>query len=166
MTDRLAALRCLAAARGKERDDALEKFYGDWHSETLIVNKWLAVQATSPGEDTLERVVSLTGHPAFDIRNPNKVRALIGAFAQGNPLHFHRADGKGYELVADFVLELDRLNPQVAARLASSFSFWRRYEPRRRGLMQRTLQNISKTRGLSRDVSEIVSKALDHHPTH
>jgi aminopeptidase N len=131
----------------------------------LIVNKWLAVQATSPEDDTLERVVSLTGHPAFDIRNPNKVRALIGAFAQGNTLHFHRGDGKGYELVADFVLKLDRLNPQVAARLASSFSFWRRYEPGRRELMRRTLEDINKSRGLSRDVSEIVSKALSPGPT-
>ncbi|MGA8261906.1 MAG: aminopeptidase N [Arenicellales bacterium] len=165
MTDRLAALRCLVATRGRERDEALERFYGDWHSEPLIVNKWLAVQATSPEDDTLERVVSLTGHPAFDIRNPNKVRALIGAFAQGNTLHFHRGDGKGYELVADFVLKLDRLNPQVAARLASSFSFWRRYEPGRRELMRRTLEDISKSRGLSRDVSEIVSKALSPGPT-
>jgi aminopeptidase N len=166
MTDRLAALRCLAATRSGERDEALGRFYDEWKSEPLIVNKWLAVQATSPAEDALERVASLTAHPAFDVRNPNKVRALIGAFAMGNPTHFHRPDGNGYELVAGFVIELNRLNPQVAARLASSFNFWRRYEEGRRKLMREQLQRIRKSPGLSRDVSEIVSKALDHHPKH
>ena len=92
--------------------------------------------------------------------------ALIGAFAMGNPTHFHRPDGNGYELVAGFVIELNRLNPQVAARLASSFNFWRRYEEGRRKLMREQLQRIRKSPGLSRDVSEIVSKALDHHPKH
>ncbi len=162
MTDRLAALQALVATDSGERDRALDRFYQDWQSEPLIVNKWLSVQATSPVADTLERVTALTGHPAFDIRNPNKVRALIGAFAQGNPLHFHRRDGKGYELIAGYVIDLDRLNPQIAARLASAFSFWRRYEPTRQRLMQEQLQHIQRSPGLSRDVTEIVSKALDH----
>jgi len=161
MTDRLAALQALAATESRERDEALGAFYRDWQDEPLIINKWLSAQATSPAADTMERVRDLTRHPAFDVRNPNKVRALIGAFAQGNPLHFHQADGAGYELVAGYVLELDRLNPQVAARLASAFSFWRRYEAARRGRMHDQLQRIRSTAGLSRDVHEIVSKALD-----
>ncbi len=162
MTDRLAALQALAATDGEERDRALDRFYQDWQTEPLIVNKWLSVQAASPAADTVERVTALTGHPAFDVRNPNKVRALIGAFAQGNPLHFHRRDGKGYELIAGYVIDIDRLNPQIAARLASAFSFWRRYEPTRRRLMHEQLQRIRRSPELSRDVAEIVSKALDH----
>ncbi|MDZ7841943.1 MAG: aminopeptidase N [Gammaproteobacteria bacterium] len=161
MTDRLAALQSLAGTDSVERDRALESFHEEWQSEPLIINKWLSVQATSPASDTLERVLALAEHPAFDVRNPNKVRALIGAFAQGNPLHFHRPDGKGYELVGDYVLELDRLNPQVAARLASPFSFWRHYEATRRDLMRAQLERIRRSGGLSRDVGEIVSKALD-----
>jgi aminopeptidase N len=160
MTDRLAALQALAATQSKERDRTLDTFYQAWQSEPLIVNKWFSVQATSPATDTLARVRELTRHPAFDIGNPNKVRALIGGFAQGNPLHFHRPDGEGYVLVADHVIDLDRLNPQVAARLASSFSFWRRYEPVRRDLMRKQLERIHSSPGLSRDVAEIVSKAL------
>lgn len=160
MTERLVALQCLARTDSSERDRALEQFYTDWQTEPLIVNKWLTVQATTPVPDTLERVVSLTDHPAFDIKNPNKVRALIGAFAQANPLHFHRSDGKGYELIADFVLELDRLNPQIAAGLARAFNFWRRYDEGRRELMHTQLQRIHNLPALSRDVREIVSKAL------
>jgi len=161
MTDRLAALQALAGTDSDERDRALDGFYRQWEAEPLIVDKWLSVQATSPVADTLDRVRALTAHPAFDLRNPNKVRALIGAFAQGNPLHYHRPDGEGYELVADYVIELDRLNPQIAARLASSFSFWRRYEETRRNLMHDQLQRIRRSPDLSRDVGEIVSKALE-----
>ncbi|HSH43323.1 MAG TPA: aminopeptidase N, partial [Arenicellales bacterium] len=157
MTDRLAALQSLAATESEERERALDTFYNAWREEPLIVNKWLSVQATSPAPDTLERVRDLTVHDAFDIRNPNKVRALLGGLAMRNALHFHQADGEGYQLVADFVLKLDRLNPQAAARLASSFSFWRRYEPGRRKLMRKQLERIQGERELSRDVREIVS---------
>jgi len=161
MTERLAALRALAATPSPERDQALEQFYDAWHSEPLIIDKWLAVQATSPAPDTLERVKALTRHTAFEIGNPNKVRALIGAFAQSNPRHFHGADGQGYELIADYVVELDRLNPQIAASLARAFNFWRRYDERRRDLMRGALRRIRGTPRLSPDVGEIVSKTLD-----
>jgi len=165
MTDRLAALRALAATDSDERDQALARFYDDWRSEPLIINKWLTVQATSPLPDTLERVKSLASHPAFDIANPNKVRALIGGLAQANPRHFHRADGQGYELIADYVIELDGLNPQMAASLARAFNFWRRYDDHRRGLMRAQLRRISQSPRLSPDVTEIISKALDQADT-
>jgi len=160
MTDRLGALRALAATDSSERDEVLARFYEDWKSEPLIINKWLAVQATSPQPDTLKRVQALTGHEAFNIKNPNKVRALVGAFAQANPRHFHRADGRGYELIADYVIELNKLNPQIAASLVRAFNFWRRYDENRRDLMKRQLERISETPKLSKDVHEIVSKAL------
>jgi len=161
MTDRLAALQSLTLTSSAERDRALQRFYEDWREEALIINKWLSVQATAPVAGTLERVIELTGHEAFDIRNPNKVRALVGAFAQANTLHFHRTDGRGYELVADFVIELDVLNPQIAAGLARTFNYWRRYDENRRGLMRSQLERIQRSPKLSRDVGEIVSKALD-----
>jgi aminopeptidase N len=160
MTDLIAALQALALADSEEREEALDTFYANWQSEPLIVNKWLTVQATSPVPGTLERVQALAEHPAFDIKNPNNVRALIGAFAQGNPLHFHRLDGGSYELVAGFVIDIDRLNPQIAARLAGSFSFWRRYDATRQDLMRRQLERIGGAAGVSRDVREIVTKAL------
>jgi len=160
MTERLAALQALCGTASPQRDQALDELYDAWQAEPLIVNKWLSAQATAAVADTVERVRALTGHPAFDIGNPNKVRALIGGLAHGNPRHFHRDDGAGYDLVADYTMRLDRRNPQVAARLASAFSFWRRYDEKRRGMMRDALRRIGSSKDLSRDVQEIVGKAL------
>ena len=102
----------------------------------------------------------MLGHEAFTLKNPNRVRALIGAFAAGNPTGFHRADGAGYALVADHVLELDPRNPQVASRLAKAFDRWRRYDPKRQDQMRTELERILAAPKLSRDVYEIASKSL------
>ncbi|MDP6963910.1 MAG: aminopeptidase N, partial [Planctomycetota bacterium] len=135
MTDSIAAVSCLANLDAPQRQEVLSDFYEKWQHQDLVVDKWLAVQAASDSDDTLARVITLKGHSSFDLKNPNKVRSLIRTFA-ANPVHFHAADGEGYRFVADCVLELDALNPQIAARIAGAFSQWHRYEPQRSQLMK------------------------------
>ncbi len=160
MTDSMAALAALASQPGDSRERALAAFYARWRDEPLVVDKWLSIQATAPLPDTLERVRALTEHEAFTLKNPNKVRALIGAFASANPACFHAIDGAGYAFLADHVLKLDALNSQVAARLTSPFTQWRKYEPQRQALMHEQLQRLLAAPGLSKDVFEVVSKSL------
>ncbi len=159
MTDVLAALASVANHEGKEREEALAAFYEKWRDDPLVVDKWLTLQATSHLPDTLVKVKALTRHPAFTLKNPNKVRALIGAFA-ANAARFHDASGAGYTFLADHILVLDPLNPQVAARLTSNFTTWRRYDNKRQSLMRAQLERITNTPKLSNDVYEIVSKSL------
>jgi aminopeptidase N len=160
MTDVLAALTILADYDLPERAEALNQFHDQWQRDLLVVDKWLGIQAGSRLEDTLGQVQALMRHPAFKLTNPNKVRALIGRFCAGNPARFHAADGSGYAFLADRVLELDALNPQIAARMVASLSRWRRYESGRLQLMQAQLERIQHAPKLSRDVYEIVSKSL------
>ncbi len=160
MTDSMAALRILASLDRPERDEALDSFYERWKDEQLVLDKWFAIQAQSTASDTLDRVERLRSHPAFSIKNPNRVRALFGALAHGNPLHFHAPDGRGYEFVGEAILEIDGFNPMIAARLASAFSSWRMLEPGRRALAQAMLERIAAKEGLSRDTSEVVGKML------
>jgi len=160
MTDSIAALRILANLDRPERDAALERFYGRWNEEPLVLDKWFGLQAQSTAPDTLERAERLRAHPAFSIKNPNRVRALLGALAHGNPLHFHAADGRGYAFVGEAVMEIDGFNPMIAARLASAFSSWRMQEPGRQALAQAMLEKIAGKEGLSRDTSEVVGKML------
>jgi len=160
MTDSMAALRILANLDRPERDKALETFYDRWKDEQLVLDKWFAIQAQSTASDTLDRVERLRGHPAFSIKNPNRVRALIGALAHGNPLHFHAPDGRGYEFVGESIMEIDGFNPMIAARLASAFSSWKMLEPGRRALAHQMLERIAGREGLSRDTSEVVGKML------
>ncbi|MEJ2379277.1 MAG: aminopeptidase N C-terminal domain-containing protein [Pseudolabrys sp.] len=143
-----------------QRKQALDDFYKRYASDALIVDKWFSLQATIPQPDTLDRVRELTGHSAFSISNPNRVRALIGAFAQGNPTQFNRADGAGYEFVAETVLSLNSKNPQQAARLCTAFRAWRTLEDGRRARAQAALSRIKASPGLSRDVADIVERAL------
>ena len=160
MTDVITALANLANADCPERQEALASFYEKWKDDPLVMDKWLSIQAMSRLPGTLETVKALTRHPAFNIKNPNKVRALIGAFAQGNPVRFHSPDGAGYVFVADQVLAIDPMNPQIAARLVSSFTLWKRYDEKRRILMKAQLKRILETPKLSKDVYEVVSKSL------
>ena len=160
MTDRMAALATLSLHDIPQRKMALADFYQRYASDALIVDKWFSLQATIPQPETLDAVRALTRHPAFSMSNPNRVRAVIGAFAQGNPTQFNRADGAGYEFVADTVLALDAKNPQLAARLATAFRTWRTLEEARRGKAETALQRIKAAAGLSRDVSDIVERAL------
>ncbi len=160
MTDTLAALSCLSDMQCPERDQAFNDFEAKWQHDTLVMDKWFVMQATSSLPDTLDNIKALMKHKLFDMKNPNKVRSLIGAFANGNPVNFHNADGSGYEFHADRVLELDKFNPQVASRMARALMNWRQYETGRSELMRAQLERIKAVEGLSGDVFEIVSKAL------
>ena len=160
-TDEVSALAMLSELRSPERTKAFERFYERWKGDHLVIDNWFAYQATSPLPSALAAVVKLTRHPLFSIKNPNKVRALIGTFAMGNPVNFNRPDGKGYEFLADRVLEIDAFNPQVAARLLSAFRSWKALEAGRRRLAKKTLQRVAKAKPLSRDASEIVSRMLE-----
>ena len=132
MTDRVAALATLALHGAPERQQALADFYGRYEADALVVDKWFSLQATIPQPGTLDTVRKLTKHPAFSLANPNRMRALIGAFAQGNPTQFNRIDGLGYDFIAEIVLALDPKNPQISARLATAFRTWRTLEKTRR----------------------------------
>ena len=159
MTEQFAALGALANSKAQQRTIALDSFYGKWKDEPLVVDKWLTVQATSRLPDTLARVRDLLKHPAFDIKVPNKVYSLIRAFA-ANHVRFHAADGAGYAFLADQVLALDKLNPQVAARMARGFDRWKKFDGGRMEKAKAQLDRIRNHDGLSRDVAEIVVKAL------
>ena len=160
MTDRMAALQILNERDDPRREAALDAFYNRYKENTLVVDKWLSLQAMSPLPDTLEQVSALKQHPAFTMRQPNKVRALIGAFASANPVNFHRQDGAGYDFLADAVLELDGANPQIAARLLTPLGRWRRYDRNRQKQMKAALSRVLAKPSLSRDVYEIASKSL------
>ena len=163
MTDRLGALRMLlwsdqpAARAAAER--VLGAFYERYQDQPLVVDQWLSTQALIPGADTLARVEALTAHAAFDARNPNKLRSLLGAFAGQNPTAFHRPDGAGYRFLADWIRKLDGQNPQVAARLAMPFTRWARYPEGAQVLMKQELERLA-GEIQSPDVFEVVSKAL------
>ena len=160
MTDAITALGLLANQDSPVRQLALDTFYDRWHHDPLVLDKWFSLQATSRLPGTLAAVQQLLTHPEFRLTNPNKVRALIGAFSHGNSLHFHDPSGSGYTFLAQQVLTLDPLNPQIAARLLNAMSDWRRYEPHRRRLLEQQLQRILATPQLSKDVTEIAGKSL------
>ncbi|NYS76177.1 MULTISPECIES: aminopeptidase N [Halomonadaceae] len=159
MTDVRQALTLLVHS---DRDDlaspALKSFGEKWSHDPLVMDQWFTIQVSRPQEDVLERVKYLMQHPAFSLKNPNKVRALIGAFAQ-NRVNFHRLDGQGYQLLADVVIELNRLNPEIAARLITPLTRWQRFDETRQALMRSQLERI-KQEPLSSNVYEVVEKAL------
>ena len=159
MTDCQAALSLLADVDGPERENALTRFYDRWRQDPLVLDKWFSVQAMSRCEDTAERVLALSKHPEFRIGNPNRVRSLVGVFCAANPVRFHGIDGAGYRFLADMVIALDG-NPQLAARMASSFNDWRRFDPVRQQRMKVQLERIAACKPLSNDVYEIVTRAL------
>ncbi len=160
MTDRMAALATLSLHAVPERRAALDDFYRRYSADPLIVDKWLSLQAAVPEAGTLERVRALTKHDAFSLTNPNRVRALLGAFALANQTQFNRPDGAGYDFLADTVLALDPINPQVAARLTTAYRSWRNLEPTRRAKAETSLRRLAATMNLSRDLREIVDKSL------
>ncbi|WML91026.1 aminopeptidase N [Thiothrix lacustris] len=160
MTDAMAALAVLSSIECPQREQALQHFHDRWQHDSLVMDKWFALQATSSLPDTLQQVQALMQHKLFDMRNPNKVRALVGSFAMRNPLHFHAQDGSGYAFLTERVLELDAMNPQIASRMVRPLMNWRQYEPVRSALMKAQLERIQAHSGLSGDVNEIVSKSL------
>ncbi len=160
MTDQVGALAILADLEIAERRAAFDAFYAQWRDDPLVVDKWLSIQATSSLPGTLETVKALLRHPAFSLANPNRVRALIGAFCSANQLRFHTTDGAGYAFLADRVIEIDRLNPQLAARLLEPLGQWRWFDSDRQAKMRAALERILAAGNVSRDVFEIASKAL------
>jgi len=160
MTDVLAALTVLADLDRPERPAALARFYAAWSRDELVIDKWFALQARSSLPGTPNRVRELTMHPAFERKNPNRVRALVGAFAQGNQIRFHDASGAGYAFLADEVITLDPINPTTAARLVQPLGAWRRHNPARQALMQRQLERVLATANLSKNTYEMASKSL------
>ena len=160
MTDAEAALVVLADTVSDARDRGLSECYDRWKEDPLLLDKWFAIQAGSRRPDTFERVLELAHHPAFSLKNPNRMRALVGTFCSANPVHFNRPDGAGYRFLADMVLQLDSMNPQTAARMVSIFNPWRRFDSGRRALLKNEIERISSQGGLSKDVFEIVTRAL------
>jgi aminopeptidase N len=161
LTDEIAALAMLSERNTPERASAFAKFYERWKDDHLVINHWFAYQAASPLPSALATVKKLTRHPLFSMENPNKVGALVFTFAVANAVNFNRPDGAGYDFIADCVLKIGAFNPQVAARLLSSFRSWKALEPGRRRVARKTLQRIARSKPLSRDVFEIVSKMLE-----
>jgi aminopeptidase N len=161
MTDAAAALACLANCDSPLRQQALSTFYDYWQHDALVVDKWLAIQATSVLPGTLANVKALTGHQAFDIKNPNKVYSLIGAFGVRNPSCLHAENGEGYVFLREMVQQLDELNPQVAARMIKPLTMWRRYDETRQKLMREQLEIILKAGTVSPDIYELASKSLN-----
>jgi aminopeptidase N len=159
MTEQFAALAALSQNPGQIRDDALLDFYDKWQNDYLVVSKWFALQATSDIPGNVVNVKKLLAHPAFDMRNPNKVYSLIGGFC-GSAVNFHAKDGSGYKFLGEVVLQLDKINPQVASRMVSAFSRWRRYDETRQALAKAQLEMIISANGLSENVYEIASKSL------
>lgn len=161
MTDRLGALKALVNSDfAAERSQALDDFYDRWQDDPQVVEQWFSVQAASPQTGNLGKIRALLTHPAFEWRNPNKVRSVIGGFAGQNLSEFHSSDGSGYRFLAEQVRRLDDVNPQVAARLVSPLTRWRKFAPAYGRAMQEALQTIRDKTGLSRDVYEIVHKSL------
>jgi len=161
MTDEMAALATLANLDLSEREAALADFYARWETEALVIDKWFSVQATSRLPGTVARVRALMQHPAFDLKNPNRVYALIRGFCGANPRHFHAADGSGYALAADVISELQATNPQVASRIARSFDRWRQFDAGRQAHARAALERIAAVDDLAKDVAEVVGNALN-----
>jgi aminopeptidase N len=160
MTDSVVALRLFTEQDTPVRQTVMDSFYRRWKNDHLVLDKWFALQASSPLPGTLGRVKELLEHPQFSMTNPNRVRSVIGAFAMGNPAQFHAPDGSGYELLTDAVLELNGFNPLMGARLLSAFETWRMLEPKRQALARKALERVRGGENLSRDVFEIASKML------
>ena len=160
MTDEIAALAVLALIPGDRREEAFDTFFRAHASDTLVIDKWFALQATIPEAGTLARVRDLMSHPAFSISNPNRLRALVGSFAAANQTRFNAADGSGYTFLAEIVVALDPKNPQVAARLLGAFRSWRTLEPGRKAQAEAALRRVAAAGPLSSDVRDIVERSL------
>ena len=159
MTDLVAAFTPLVHRDNRYRAQVIEDFYQQWHHDPLVLDKWFAIQATAPIDSAFAEVVKLREHNDFTLKNPNRVRSLIAAFAMRNPAQFHLPSGGGYQFLADNLLLLDKLNPQISARLATPLTQWRRYEPQRRQLLQQQLERLQQ-QDLSKDLFEVVNKSL------
>jgi len=160
MTEQVGAVNALLNHPSEEREHVLGAFEKQWKHDSLVMDKWFAMQARSKVSNALENVQTLMQHPLFTMSNPNKVRSLIGVFAGQNAYHFHNPDGSGYEFVAEQVMQLNDTNPQIASRLVRTLMRWRKYANPCGEKMRLQLEKISKHKALSKDVFEIVTKSL------
>lgn len=161
MTDALSALACLNRVDSPLRQPALDVFYRVWQQDALVLDKWFSIQALAPLPNTLDDVKFLTEHSDFDWKNPNKVYALIGAFGARNPVCFHQRSGAGYTFLREAVQKLDRINPNVAARMVKPLTSWKRYDKERQAKLKHELTVLKDTPSLSTDVYELVTKSLE-----
>jgi aminopeptidase N len=161
MTDQQAAFSALVHNETSASEGVISAFYEQWHHDQLVMDKWFMIQATAPKPGTLKRVEALLSHQDFDLKNPNRVRSLLGAFCASNPVCFHDISGDGYRLLSHYVEKLNELNPQIAARLTIPLTRWRRYDENRQYLMKAELERLLQLPGLSRDVYELVAKSLN-----
>jgi aminopeptidase N len=160
MTDQISALGAIVNSDNPAKDNCLAGFYEQWEDEALVIDKWFTLQATSSQDNTLTTVKNLLNHTAFDLKNPNRVRSLIGAFSQANPVHFHADNGLGYQFLADQIIALNSLNPQVASRMVGALTSWRRFDTSRQTLIKAQLERIINTKNISKDVFEVANKSL------
>jgi aminopeptidase N len=160
MTDAMGGLYALMHIGGADYDEALGDFYAKWTSEPLVIDKWFAIQGRDTSEEAFGRILALTAHPAFDAKNPNRLRALVSSFANFNPARFHDPSGAGYRFLADQIIAVDRFNPMTAARLVDPLGGWRRLKPELGELMKAQLERILKVEGLSKNVQELAARAL------
>ena len=161
MTDSVAALAILIDKPGSQKDKALETFYDRWKSDAIVLDKWFSLQAMTQVPGALNLIKRLVDHPDFSNRNPNRFRSVISVLSISNPVTFHNISGDGYRFIADQIIGVDKLNPQVAARTANAFGQWKRYDRDRRDLMRHELERIKNTEGLSRDTLEMVNRMLE-----
>ncbi len=161
MTDTQAALVGLAIHENPYRAKALEAFYNAWQHDALVVDKWLSIQAVATIPNELAEMQRLVKHPAFDLKNPNKVYSLIGAFGQRNAITFHAQDGSGYVFLREILAQLDKINPQVAARMVKPLTSLKRYDKERQSLMRQQLEVLRRDQKLSKDLYELVTKSLE-----
>jgi len=161
MTDSFAALAALVNAENPAAaKDALSRFYARWKDDAQVMEQWFAVQSSSSSFADLSHVKALMGHADFEMTNPNKVRSVIGAFCAQNILGFHDVSGSGYEFLADQIIALDDMNPQIASRLLTPLTRWRKYDAARQSLMQTQLARILAKSNLSKDVQEVLEKSM------
>jgi aminopeptidase N len=160
MTVSMAALEALGASGAAAFQPALDQFFARWKDNPLVIDKWFAVQAAAPRADALARADALRAHADFNIRNPNRVRALAGAFAMRNPRAFHAADGGGYRFIAALARDVDGLNPALAARMLTPFESWRRFDEGRQAHARAALESLAGLERLSKNTSEMVARAL------
>ncbi len=161
LSDKLTALTCLVHGADSGSEQRLDDFAAEYCSAATVMDKWFSVQATIPSADTLDRITALIRHELFRWNNPNKVYALVLGLALRNPMAFHREDGAGYRFVADAIVRIDKIMPQVAARVATSFGIWPRIEPHRRELMREEMQKIQRSTPLSADLADILRRSLE-----
>jgi aminopeptidase N len=161
MTDMIGGLNALMLIGGSIYEAALADFFDRFKGEPLVIDKWFALQARDPSETALGRILGLTAHPAFDPKNPNRLRALVSSFANFNPVRFHDPSGAGYRFLADQIIAVDRFNPMTAARLVDPLGGWKRLTPELGALMRAELERIVAIEGLSKNVYELATRALD-----